>query len=181
MCRYGCAIVVGFLLMSAGFAVEAGERSLRPRSAYNLAWIKSHSRPCESADLPGIWRLLTYDSPYRFKHPHAPYLHPHQLFQFARDGGMKSVHSSLPIRDNPARVFQGSPSDMAYSLEPRGLLLVQVHGTAQTKEKWQCVAIIRDHRDGERHPAMKRGDILMKLIGTHGQILFVRQLRKEPA
>ena len=181
MSRYACAIVVLFVTVLPGFSVKAGEPSKHPKSAYNLAWIKSHSRPCRPADLPGIWRLLNYDSPYRFKHPHAPYLQPHQLFQFTSDGGMKSVHSSLPIRENPAHVFQGSHTDMAYSLEPYGLLLVQAHGMAGTKERWQCVAIMRDRHDGERHPAMKRGDILMRLIGTHGQILFVRQLRKEPA
>ncbi len=181
MLRYAYAIVMVFVTISAGSTAEAGEHSMRLKSAYNLTWIKSHSRPCEPADLPGIWRLLTYDSPRRFKNPHAPYLQPHQLFQFTSNGGMRSVHSSIPIRDNPVQVFQGSPSDMAYSLEPHGLLLVQAHGTAETKESWQCVAIMHDRYDGQRHPAMKRGDILMKLIGTRGQILFVRQLRKEPA
>ncbi len=181
MIRYGSAMVMILLTGFTGISVEAGERSMYPKSAFNFTWIKSHSRPCKPVDLLGTWRLLTYDSPYRFKNPRAPYLQPHQLFQFTSDGGMKSAHSPVPIQEDPAQVFARIPSDMAFSLDRQGLVSVQAHGTAETKEMWQCVAITRDRHDGEHHPAMKRGDILMKLVGANGETMFMRQLRKDPA
>ena len=181
MIRYGCSMMIGLAIALTGISAQAGERLMHPKSAYNLAWIKSHSRSCKQADLPGIWRLITYDAPYRFKNAHAPYLQPHQLFQFTSDGGMKSAHSPVPLREDPTRVFAGIPQDITYTFDRDGLLKVQGYRTAETKETWRCVAIMRDRHDREHHFVMKRGDILMTLLGTNGHIVFMRQLRKDPA
>ena len=141
----------------------------------------SYSRFCQSQDLPGTWRLVKFDSQYQFKDSRAPYLLPHQLFHFAKGGGLKSVHSARPIEEAPHKVFARIPLVITYTLGRNGLVSVKAKGTAEAMETWQCVSITQDRDDEDRRFAMKRGDIVMTLVGKHGQIIFMRQLRKGAA
>ena len=58
---------------------------------------KPYSRFCKASDLVGTWRLVKFSSPYQFKDPQAPFLMPYQMFQFSKDGTMKSAHSGVPF------------------------------------------------------------------------------------
>jgi len=140
-----------------------------------------YSRLCQPQDLPGTWRLVKFDSHYQFKDPRAPYLLPHQLFQFSKSGGLKSAHSARPIEEEPQKVFARIPLAITYTLARNGMVSVKAKGTAEAKETWQCVTITQDRNDEDRRFAMKRGDIVMTLVGKHGQTIFMRQLRKGAA
>ncbi len=138
-------------------------------------------RLCQPQDLPGTWRLVKFDSQYQFKDPLAPYLLPHQLFHFSKGGGLKSAHSVRPIEEDPQKVFARIPLAITYTLARNGVVSVKAKGTAETMETWQCVSITQDRNDEDRRFAMKRGDIVMTLVGKHGQTIFMRQLRKGAA
>jgi hypothetical protein len=140
-----------------------------------------YSRLCQTQDLPGTWRLMKFDSRYQFKNPRAPYLLPHQLFHFSKDGGLKSAHSVRPIEEDPHKVFARIPLAITYTLAQHGVVSVKAKGTAETMETWRCVTITQDRNDKDRRSAMKRGDIVMTLVGKHGQTIFMRQLRKDAA
>lgn len=174
-------IVVLMLLLRVNSPVEAADSSLRMRSIAPPAWNPSISRSCTPADLLGTWRLVKYASPYRFKDPRAAYLLPHQLFQFSPDGGMKSAHSALPITEQPDLVFSRIPRAISYAVEPDSLVTVQAPEAGGAKETWQCVAIVRDASLQEPRLKMKRGDVVLTLVGKQGQPIFVRLLRKAPA
>lgn len=159
--------------------VEAGERAVAKASGQAQTVVeKPYSRFCKAGDLVGTWRLVKFDSQYQFKDPHAPYLMPHQLFSFSKDGVMKSAHSPQPFRDQPARVLEAIPSAVNYSFEREGMVALKAKGMPTAAETWHCVAITEDRNDVQRRVTMKRGDLVMTLVGQNGQPVFIRQLRK---
>ena len=174
-------ILVLVMVLSVDASLEAADSSLRMRSIAPPAWNPSYSRSCTPADLLGTWRLVKFASPYRFKDPRAAYLLPHQLFQFSPDGGMKSAHSALPITEQPERVFSRIPGSISYAVEQESLVTVRAPEAGGAKETWQCVAIVRDATHQEPRMKMKRGDVVLTLVGKQGQPIIVRLLRKTPA
>lgn len=141
----------------------------------------SYSRSCTGEDLPGIWSLVTFDSSYRFKNPQAPYLFPYQLFHYSREQGAKSAHSRTPIFENSERVFEAVPLDLTYRVEPGGRVVLKTKEQGAVVEVWSCSVVGHDPRAKDDRTALRRGDVVMTLLGSHGQPLFVRHLRKSPA
>lgn len=178
MYRLIYAMALGTVLLSAvpragaSGAVEAGGITTED---------PTYSRACQAQDLPGTWRLVKFDSQYQPKNPRAPYLLPHQLFHFSKGGGLKSAHSARPIEEESQKVFARIPLANTYTLAPNGMVMVKAKGTMHARETWQCVTITQDRTDDDRRFAMKRGDIVMTLVGKHGHTIFMRQLRKDAA
>ena len=137
-----------------------------------------YARPCEGRDLAGDWQLVTFDSPYRFRNPRAPYLFPHQVFQYTTHGGAKSAHSLWPIRDSPGKVLETVPMDMTYEVRQSGRVILKAKGHDEPKEIWSCQIATRNFERAARRSAVRRGDLLMTLLGSEGKALFARQLRK---
>ena len=75
----------------------------------------NYARTCAGQDLLGNWQLMAFDSSYRFKNPQAPYLFRHQVFQYSKRGGAKSVHSLRPIFPARAPTAAGPPGGVAMS------------------------------------------------------------------
>ncbi len=148
-------------LMKAGTALQVG-----------------YARTCVGRDLAGDWELVTFDSPYRFRNPRAPYLFPHQVFQYTTHGGAKSAHSRRPIQDSPGKVLQTVPMDMTYEVRRSGRVILKATGHDEPKEIWSCQIATRDFERDAHRTAVRRGDLLMTLLGSEGKALFVRQLRK---
>jgi hypothetical protein len=171
------------ILVAVLFTVlpDAGASNTPIGTGRHAAENMSYSRLCQPQDLPGTWRLVKFDSQYQSKNPRSPYLLPHQLFHFSKGGGLKSAHSARPIVENPDKMFARIPLAITYELARNGMVSVKAKGTAKEKERWQCVAITQDRNNDDRHFAMKRGDIVMTLVGKHGHIIFMRQLRKDAA
>jgi hypothetical protein len=169
-------LFVGVLLIPA-FAGAGESRATKPATGRAAAG-NPFSRFCKAHDLVGTWHLVKYTTPYEFKDPNAPYLLPYQVFQFTADGNMKSAHSPKPFRENPGKMFQAIPAVVTYGFERDGLVTVRAKGAAAAAETWHCVAITQDRNDEEHQVFMKRGDLVMTLVGKNGQPLFVRQLRK---
>ncbi len=165
--------IMPVLIVYAVLVPVIGDAGDRPAAAD-----KPFSRFCKARDLVGTWRLVKYTTPYEFKDPNAPYLLPYQVFQFTADGSMKSAHSPKPFQENPGNLFQAIPAVVTYGLERDGMVTVRAKGAATAAETWHCVAIIRDRKDEQHQVFMKRGDLVMTLMGKNGQPLFVRQLRK---
>ncbi|OLC43146.1 MAG: hypothetical protein AUG11_03890 [Nitrospirae bacterium 13_1_20CM_2_62_14] len=139
---------------------------------------KAYSRFCKPSDLVGTWRLVKFSTPHEFKDPHAPYLLPHQMFQFLKDGTMKSAHSAIPLPDDPTKVFQAIASESTYSFVKAGQVTMKAKGPEAGEETWHCVTITEDRKIEARQVFMKRGDLVMTLIGMNGEPAFTRQLRK---
>ncbi len=169
-------LFVGVLLTPA-FAGAGESRATKPATGRAAAG-NPFPHFCKAHDLVGTWNLVKYTTPYEFKAPNAPYLLPYQVVQFTANGNMKSAHSPKPFRENPGKIFQAIPAVVTYSFERDGLVTVQAKGAAAAAETWHCVAMTQDRNDEEHQVFMKRGDLVMTLVGKNGQPLFVRQPRK---
>lgn len=139
---------------------------------------KPYSRFCKPGDLIGTWRLVKFSTPHEFKDPQAPYLLPHQMFQFLKDGTMKSAHSPIPLPDDPTKVFQAIASESTYSFTKAGQVTLKGKTAEAGAETWHCVTITEDRKIEAQQVFMKRGDVVMTLIGKKGEPAFTRQLRK---
>ena len=167
--RLACLVLV-MSVLGLALSARAAEKAAKP-----------YSRFCKQSDVIGTWHLVKFSTPYQFKDPQAPYLLPHQLFQFAKDGSMKSAHSAAPFQDDPGKVFKGIPVGATFAFEKEGLVTLKAKGATVGSETWHCVTITQDKKDDEHQVHMKRGDLVMTLIGKKGEPAFTRQLRKGAA
>lgn len=138
------------------------------------------SRHCLPFDVVGTWELVAYGSPHRFKNPDAPYLYPYQVFQYSREGLMKSAHSPTAFTGTPSMVLDAITTSLAYEMVPKsqGLLAVKQPQGRRVAETWQCRTATIDQIDLVRQLTIKRGDLVLTLLGRSGQPLFSRHLRR---
>ncbi|MBI5853715.1 MAG: hypothetical protein HZB35_00450 [Nitrospirae bacterium] len=135
-------------------------------------------RACTARDIVGHWSLVKWNAPVHFNNPHAPYVMPHQVFQFGEDGAMKSAHSEKAFESSPAKVLQNVPSAVTYQVNAQGVMTVRAEEHPDASESWECSAVTENVDDQKRQVHLKRGDVVMTLWGKDGQPLDVRQLRK---
>ncbi|MBX3369485.1 MAG: hypothetical protein KF793_03765 [Nitrospira sp.] len=169
-------------IMLASVSAEAKDRPhAKSLTRPALTVPASSLRSCTGEDLPGTWNLVTFNSSYGFKNPQAPYLFPYQVFHYSREQGAKSAHSRTPILESSERVFEGVPLDLTYQVEPGGRVVLKTKEQGAVVEVWSCSVVGHDPRAKDDRTALRRGDVVMTLLGSHGQPLFVRHLRKSPA
>jgi hypothetical protein len=139
------------------------------------------ARACSSEDLLGSWDLVKYDSSYRFKNQRAPYLFPHQVFQYSLQGSAKSLHSLRPILGQSDALFSTVPVGLLYQVKKDGRVSLITRGHVNSVETWACEVVTQGRPMNEQAGAEGRGNLIMTLIGSEGQPLFVRHLRKRAA
>ncbi len=150
----GLLAVAGCVGVICDGPVEAKDRSMAKSLIRTGSAIQpGNARACARRDLLGNWELVAFDSPYRFRNPQAPYLYPHQVFQYSIRGAVKSAHSPQPILGKPDTIFEAVPVEMTYQVDRRGLLLHKVKGQDQPVERWSCervgVGELAEHDRGE--------------------------------
>lgn len=175
-------LVVGYWTLLGWLSADASDHLLAKSVTPEGASMPVRSaRACSSEDLLGNWDLVKYDSSYRFKNQRAPYLFPHQVFQYSTQGGAKSAHSLRPIFGRPDALFATVPLEMIYHVERRGRVILKTRGHDEPVETWSCEVVTQDHAAAGRGSAMQHGDLILTLLGSGGQPLFVRHLRKSAA
>ena len=166
-------------IMLVSLSVEAKDRPhAKSLTRPGLTLPASSLRPCTGEDLRGTWNLVTFESSYGFKKPQAPYLFPYQMFHYSREQGAKSAHSLTPILESADQVFEAVPLDLAYQVEQGGRVVLKSRRRDAVVEVWACSIVGQDLRPKDDGTAVRRGDLVMTLLGSHGQALFVRHLRK---
>ena len=138
------------------------------------------SRSCGPSDMVGIWQLVGYGSRRDLRHTDVPYAYPYQVFRFEVDGTMRSAHSRTAFVETPAQVLTRVPGDLSYELVPtgKGMLTVASHGQADPAETWYCRTLTIDQVDLVHRTVLRRGDVVLTLVGKTGEPLFTRHLRK---
>ena len=178
----GLFLVTGCWVIMCWCPAEAKDHPIAKSLTKTWSTIQSgHARVCAGEDLLGNWELIRFESSYQFKKPRAPYLFPHQLFQYSRHGGAKSAHSLHPIAGNPERVLAMVPSELTYQLTRGSRVVLTARGRHEPVETWSCEMVTRSRETVERESDLQRGDLIMTLVGSGGRPLFVRHLRKMPA
>lgn len=176
---------LGFLSLDTvgrfGWAGDLSSKAMPLHSiAASLEIDSSATRSCRRMDLLGTWQLVTYSARFRAKDPTAPYLYPHQLFQFSIDGSMKSAHSPKAFIESPGHILGKVPSVLRYEMDPDypGLVMVKSSGPGAAAETWQCLTITSDRQNPNHPMSVGTGDLVMTLMGRNGEPLFIRYLRK---
>ncbi len=156
-----------------------------PRSkAYVGAWLprveRAASRPCGPIDLIGTWQLVGYGSPRQLNRTDAPYAFPYQVFRFAEDGTLQSAHSRTAFRETPEQVFTRLPTVLSYEMHPMqtGVVVVKRPDVDEAAETWFCRTLTIDQIDLTHRTLLRRGDVVLTLVGKSGAPLFTRHLRK---
>ena len=174
----GIFLVMGCSAMMGWFPAEATDLPIA------TSWTKARvsfqagaGRTCAGRDLLGNWKLVRFGSSYRFRNPQAPYLFPHQVFQYSTQGGAKSAHSLHPILGDANTVFTTVPLEMTYHVVRNGRVVLKSSGH-RPLETWTCEVVTQDNVTGEGEHALQRGDLIMTLLGSGGEPLFLRHLRK---
>ena len=178
----GALMVAGYLSMVGWCPAEAKDRPVAKSLTRTGSVAQGNSaRTCVGEDVLGNWTLVTFDSSYGFRNPQAPYLFPYQVFQYSNQGGAKSAHSRKPILETSDQVFGAVPQDMTYRVERGGHIVIKTKGQNEAVETWSCRLITQDSKAMGDTTALQRGDLVMTLMGSNGQALFVRHLRKSAA
>lgn len=178
----GVLVLTGCLGVAGWCPAEAKDHAVaKSLTRTGLASHGQLSRACAADDLLGNWQLVAFDSSYRFRNPQAPYLFPHQAFQYSPGGGAKSAHSLQPLPGDPDQLFEAVPLDMAYRVEGKGRVVLKAKEDGETVETWTCRVITKNPEGREDQTTLQQGDLVMTLMGSHGQGLFVRHLRKHAA
>ncbi|MGH7164918.1 MAG: hypothetical protein ACREIS_05260 [Nitrospiraceae bacterium] len=174
--RFGVVLVLVATMLPAGS--EAGGRTADAQKAgIHLVAAKPSSRFCKPGDVVGIWRLVKWTSDFQFKDPKAPFLLPYQLFQFSADKVMKSAHSAKPFQGDPVKMFKAMPALVTYAFDRDGMLTIKANGSAAS-ETWHCVWMTENRADEQRQTLLKKGDLVMTLVGNNGQALYARQMSR---
>ena len=183
MARWQWALLVACcsVMLASGSALASDRAHAKSLTRSGLTVPASSLRSCSGEDLLGTWSLVAFDSAYRFKDPQAPYLFPYQVFQYSGEQGAKSAHSRTPMLDSPDRILEGVPLDLTYQVGQGGRVVLKTKGQDAPTEVWSCSVVGHDSRAKNDGTALRRGDVVMTLLGSHGQALFVRHLRKTPA
>lgn len=166
------------VLTAIVLTVMGGRQEAWPGVSKGQGSEKPIVRACTVKDVVGTWKLVKWNAPVHFNDPHAPYVMPYQVFQFGEDGGLKSAHSEQAFEGSPAKVLQSVPSVVSYQMGANGLVTVRAKERPEASETWECNAVTENVDDQKRQVHLKRGDVVMTLLGKDGQPLYVRQLRK---
>ncbi len=178
----GLLVVMGCWTMMGWGSAEASDHPVAKSLAHSGTSVPVRpARACVGDDLLGNWDLIKFDSSYRFKNQRAPYLYPHQVFQFSIDGGVKSLHSLRPIVGQSEPLFSPVPLDLMYQVKKSGRVYLKTRDHGAPVETWVCEVVMQGRPIDEQGNARERGDLIMTLVGSGGQSLFVRHLRKRPA
>lgn len=175
-------LVVGYWTLLGWLSADASDHLLAKSVTPEGASMPVRSaRACSSEDLLGNWDLVKYDSSYRFKNQRAPYLFPYQVFQYSLRGSAKSLHSLRPIVGQSDALFSPVPVEVLYQVKKGGRVSLMTRGRVKPVETWVCEVVMEGRPMDEQAGAQGRGDLVMTLIGSEGQPLFVRHLRKRAA
>jgi hypothetical protein len=178
----GVLLVMGCWTIMGWFPAEASDHSIAKSLTHSGTSVPvRHARACVGEDLQGNWELIRFDSSYRFKNQRAPYLYPYQVFQYSNEGGAKSLHSLRPIVGQSKSLFSPVPLEMMYQVKKSGRVFLKTRGRDAPVETWICEVVTQGYPISEEGNARERGDLIMTLIGSGGQPLFVRHLRKRAA
>jgi hypothetical protein len=181
MVRYLWIMLLFVAILHLAAPVAAGDRlQTRALGKTLLTPQAGISRSCTEEDVAGNWHLIGFDSRYRFRDPHAAYLFPYQIFQYSKEGGVKSVHSTKPITEPTNETFNAIPPAMSYRLQLGGIMRLSKQGQEGVVETWRCVVLTEGYDPSVRQRSLQRGDLMMTLLGRDGQRLFIRHLRKLP-
>ena len=141
----------------------------------------SYSRLCEECDLRGIWRVVKWIPYMEIKGAdwrRAMFLR-NQWFEFDGAGHLKTLASNkkMKLKNVVARLSQ-APWGVKINFTRRGFCVISSEMDKFPDAVWRCAVITRDIVLAKRKYNLRKGDIVMTLLGDDENILYFRLLRK---
>lgn len=139
----------------------------------------SYHRACLAADLVGLWKVVQWTT-YIDKANLNSYGHPHQWYWFSADGALRSMTSTKPNENvgEIAETLGKLPAVISYSCAEGGKVATTRKDSPNGSELWAAFVVTQDKAEAARNVDLKRGDVVMTLLGKEGRPLYVRQMRK---
>ena len=139
-------------------------------------------KPCTKAELVGLWDMVSV-MPVLNKQD--PTFYPYQKFAFNSNSSMKVMTSDKPFDTNASAAFKSQPSEIDYSLDPKGILTMTWSARPHT-EYAICAYILQEVPPEilkkipvERRAGVpKKGNVTLSFIGRGGKIAFQKVLKK---
>ena len=140
------------------------------------------SKPCTKAELIGAWDMVSVTPVLDNQDPT---FYPYQKFAFNRDSSMKVMTSNKPFDAKALAAFKSQPSEINYSLDPKGILTM-TWSTRPHTEYAICAYVLQEvppeilkKIPAERRAGIPRkGNVTLSFIGRDGKIAFQKVLKK---
>ncbi len=163
-----------------------------PAAAFVAVWLcigpavglaepgNSYHRPCTAGDLVGTWKVVKFRAlgTVDKQNQSNSYFHPHQRYQFAADGALKSMTSTRPIDGTAIGVFDRVPHVISYRFRSEAQLETTRTDLPGHRELWICHFVTRRVKDAAREVDLRKGDVVMTLLDGRGKALYIRQMRR---
>jgi hypothetical protein len=138
----------------------------------------SYYRPCEEADLPGLWKVV-HSTPYVDRQQLHDYADPYQWYAFSNDGTQRWLTSDEPKNDLvEIREELDKQPGMTHFTCKDGKFAITRDNDKEGKESWLAFFVTQDRADPNSNVELRPGDVVMTLVGPDGKTQYARQLRK---
>ena len=141
----------------------------------------SYSRLCEERDLRGLWRVVKWIPYMEIKGADwrkAKFLR-NQWFEFNGDGHLKTLASNKKMKlENVVTHLAKAPWGVKIKFARRGFCEISSEAEKFPDSIWRCAVITRDIVLAKRKYDLRKGDVVMTLLGDDESILYFRLLRK---
>jgi hypothetical protein len=167
------------LFPPALFGVE--KRASAKPSVESLNTTATYSRLCQEEDLYGLWKVVRWIPYFEIsgKDWNKPAFLKNQWFLFDGKGGMKSLASNMEMKlDDVKRKLSDSNSNISISFKRKGFMDVAYEDKNFPVEHWRCSVAEKNLIIKSVNTELKKGDLIMTMLGKDNTIKYFRQLRR---
>ena len=173
-------ILLAFLLLLSIQVCADGQKientALKPMNSG-----MAYSRLCEERDLRGLWRVVKW-MPYmdvRGTDWRLPMFLRHQWMEFDGNGHLRTVAANKKMDDAEAeKLLRKAPWKLSITFERLGFCMISSEKERYPGAVWRCALITKDIKARATKLNLKKGDVVMTLLGDDENIQYFRQLRK---
>jgi len=174
-------IIIAWLSLFSAPLSGADKSDLAKSSDDSLNTTATYSRLCLEDDLYGLWKVVRW-IPYfeiRGKDWNKPAFLKNQWFLFDGKGGMKSLASNMDIKlDDVMKKLSDSNSHISLSFKRKGFMEVVSDKKEVPVEHWRCSISEKNLKIEALKTEVKKGDMIMTMLGNDNTIRYFRQLRR---
>ncbi|NOY75573.1 MAG: hypothetical protein GXP32_07250 [Kiritimatiellaeota bacterium] len=183
MKRYYFSLSLAFLVGISSIVSSGGDHRETVLTLKPLNSGAAYSRLCAERDLRGLWSVVKWSPYMRVKGAdwrESLFLR-HQWFEFDGDGHLKTVASNKKMnRDTVVKLLGKTPWGVDISFKRDGFCEISSESKKYPGSVWRCALITRDIKIQSRKLDLRKGDVIMTLLGDDENILYFRQMRKRP-
>ena len=172
-------ILLAFLLLPSQILADGQKNEeivLKPMNSG-----MAYSRLCEERDLRGLWRVVKWTPYMEVKGAdwRLPMFLRHQWMEFDGSGHLRTVAANKKISDGEAeKLLRKALWKLTITFKRLGFCVISSEKARYPGAVWRCALITKEIKSSPTKLDLKKGDVVMTLLGDDENILYFRQLRK---